>query len=135
MLILEQWPRQIAPAAVGTLASNFRVLRMDQPAGQPSQDSWTTPVKGGVSPRMGRVYGLSMEYTAARAMVTAALCSACCGARPGRQVPIQVPRYARLLLWVVDWAGAADGPWLCRELAAVGTGREGGERSRGGDGL
>lgn len=46
MLILEQWPRQIAPAAGGTLASNFRVLRLDQPAGQPSQLSWTTPVLG-----------------------------------------------------------------------------------------
>lgn len=51
----------------------------------------------------------------------------------------QVGRYLSRLLWVgcglADWAGAADGPWLCRELAAVGTGREGGERSRGGDGL
>lgn len=46
MLILEQWPRQIAPAARGTLASNFRALkRLDQPAGQPSQLSWATPVK------------------------------------------------------------------------------------------
>lgn len=38
MLILEQWPRQIAPAAGRTLASNFRVLRVwtNQPASFPS---------------------------------------------------------------------------------------------------
>lgn len=32
-------------------------------------------------------------------------------------------------------AGAADGAWLCRELEARGPGQEGGEASRGGDGL
>lgn len=73
MLILEQWPRQIAPAAGRTLASNFRVLRLDQPAGQPSQVPWTTPVKVGVSPRMGRVYH---SYTATTALLPGGLCSA-----------------------------------------------------------
>lgn len=111
MLILEQWPRQIAPAARGTLASNFRVLRLDQPAGQPSQLSWTTPAQ--VVSRLA--WGASTQlpsfpqHRLPWASASALLC-------------------VSVVLWVLCQVRVPrTGPGLCRELAAKATGQEGGE--------
>lgn len=98
MLILEQWPRQIAPAAGGTLASNFRVLRLDQPARQPSQLSWTTPVK--VVSRLAWGASTQLSSFPQHCLLWAGLCSALPlgGALPG--------------------AGAADGAWPLPEVGS-----------------
>lgn len=107
MLILEQWPRQIAPAAGGTLASNFRVLRLDQPAGQPSQLSWTTPVK--VVSRLA--WGASTTQLpgfSQHCLLWALLCSA----------------LLYLLVVLCQVRVPRTGPGLCRKLAANAPGRK-----------
>lgn len=101
MLILEQWPRQIAPAAgrdPGLEFSSTEVGPTSRPAFSEFLDH---PCQSGVSPRMGRVYSRYPRY--------------CCKSYPAPVGGAGPGTY---------WAGAADGPWLCRELAAKAPGRK-----------